>query len=44
LLPFHVDREMILGFKLTVGKVILSGRIDGAVDIDIPIFDIYEVC
>jgi hypothetical protein len=31
LLAFHSEREMIVGFGLTVGKPILFGRIDDVV-------------
>jgi hypothetical protein len=30
-LPFHIEREMTGGFGLTVGKLVLSGRIDEVV-------------
>jgi hypothetical protein len=30
-LRFHVAREMIVGFGLTVGKLVVSGRIDEVV-------------
>jgi pyruvate dehydrogenase (quinone) len=31
-LPSHIDPEMVVGFGLTMGKLVLSGRIDEVVD------------
>jgi len=31
-LPPHIDPEMVVGFGLTMGKLVLSGRIDEVVD------------
>ncbi len=31
-LPCHIAPEMVVGFGLTMGKLVLSGRIDEVVD------------